>query len=107
MGAPVEIVEGDAAEYQIPDSPVVAFFFSPFFGELLSRVLGNITSSWNANPRPMYIIFYGNNRESIEMLHQTGFACEELDLSVEWLRLTQYRCFVLSSPDLASPSPRS
>lgn len=103
----IEIVTADAADFLIPDSPLVAFFFSPFKGELMRRVVGNITASWSTNPRPIYIIFYGGNRETPELLRATGFGCKEIDLRVDCGALQRgYQGLLLASPDLTAPLSR-
>jgi len=53
-----QVVNADAAEYVIPDGPVIFFFANPFTDEIMTRVLTNILTSYRASPRPLYLIFY-------------------------------------------------
>lgn len=55
----VRILEGDAADYQIPDEASVFFFFNPFRGSVLSKVLDNIARSVRESSRKIQVIFYG------------------------------------------------
>jgi SAM-dependent methyltransferase len=105
--APIEVVQADAATFPIPTSPLVAFFFSPFYGELMERVIENITASWSAKPRPVHIVFYGTREDTIEMLRGTGFTCNEVKLPREWARVSQYRLFLLASPEPAAAASAS
>jgi SAM-dependent methyltransferase len=54
----VEIIQSDAADFVIPDDINVIFLFNPFFGKTLARVVDNIRASYNARPRPIYILFF-------------------------------------------------
>lgn len=55
--ADVELVTADATSWPIPRDMTVAFFYNPFHGDLLSRVLDNIESSLRAAPRDITILF--------------------------------------------------
>lgn len=48
----------DAAEFRLPDGPIMAFFFNPFDAVVLKRVLGNIEASVEANPRDVLCIYH-------------------------------------------------
>ena len=54
--AAVKSVCVDAVNYAIPEGPVVLFFYNPFKGELLARVLGNIFRSLEESPREVRLI---------------------------------------------------
>lgn len=94
----IEAVCADATQFPLPDGPLVLFFYSPFTGSVMRRMIDHIVASLAQTPREMVIIFYGGNAESIHMLRSTGLACEELCLPLDWSRFVQYRCFVLRSP---------
>ncbi len=52
----VEIVEGDAAVYQLPGDTSVIYFNNSFFGALLERVLENIRALGARVPRPLLLV---------------------------------------------------
>lgn len=54
--ADVKSVCIDAVDYALPQGPLVLFFYNPFKGELLARVLGNIWRSLEQNPREVRVI---------------------------------------------------
>src|SRR5262249_51117181 len=56
----------DAAEFPIPATPVVVFFYSPFRGSVMDSVLDNLRTSLAINPRRIVMIYYGHNRATIE-----------------------------------------
>ena len=53
----VEIVVADAAEFPIPDDLTIAYFFHPFVGETLDRVLRGLVESIDRNPRRVRLIY--------------------------------------------------
>ena len=55
----LRIVECDATEFTIPNTPCVFFFYNPFSFELFNVVIKNITSSYRGNPREIYLILVG------------------------------------------------
>ncbi len=96
--ASIETLHMDARDYALPDVPLVLFFFSPFRGAVLDRVLANITASHARNPRPLFLVFNGRNPESIEIFHATGFACREVPLQRDPTRFIHYRGLIFAAP---------
>ena len=94
----IETVCLDATAFAIPAAPLVIFFYSPFKGNVMGKVLSNISSSFARNPRDIVLVFYGRNPESIALLKATGFPCRELKLRNDWSRLHQYRSLLFASP---------
>ena len=53
--------------------------------------------------RPIYIVFYGGNQETLDLLPTIGFGCMEIDLRRDLMALRRgYRGLVLTSPDLTA-----
>ena len=52
----LQIVTGDASAYAIPPDVTLAYFYNPFFGEILSSVLANLHASVLATPREVMVI---------------------------------------------------
>jgi SAM-dependent methyltransferase len=90
----------DAMEYQPPLEPLVLFFFSPFKGIVMQKVLDNIMASYAKQPRQVSIVFYGENKDTIQMLDETGFVCRELDLKPDWTCLEHYRALLFHSAEV-------
>jgi SAM-dependent methyltransferase len=53
----VTLVTADAAEFEIPGDMTVAYFFYPFSGATFERVIGNIVSSLDRQPRALTLIY--------------------------------------------------
>ena len=52
----IELVHGDAVDYEVPPQTTVIFFFHPFGGATLERVVDRIEDSLQAHPRRMSIV---------------------------------------------------
>jgi SAM-dependent methyltransferase len=52
-----EVVDADAADYDIPPDANVFFMFNPFYGEILEVVAGNIARSVAEHPRKVWLIY--------------------------------------------------
>ena len=93
----IETLHKDATEYAIPNGPVVLFFYSPFMGRTMARVLDNISKSFKENPREIVIAFYGANLETIDLLRKTGFHERELTFRPDWAHFNKYRAFIFTA----------
>jgi SAM-dependent methyltransferase len=98
MPTAIETLHMDARDYMLPDVPLVLFFFSPFRGAVLDRVLANITASYRRHPRPLFLVFNGWNPKSIERFCATGFACREVSLQRDPTRFIHYRGLIFAVP---------
>lgn len=47
----------DAQEFQIPETPCVLYFYNPFKGRIMERVLSNIRGSLLRVARPLFLIY--------------------------------------------------
>ncbi|MBK8011124.1 MAG: class I SAM-dependent methyltransferase [Deltaproteobacteria bacterium] len=54
----VDIVEGDAGEFDFPRGPVLIYLFNPFGPNVLSRVLDRLEVAHLENPVPRYLLYY-------------------------------------------------
>jgi hypothetical protein len=48
----------DAAEYSLPNTPLVCYFCNPFGAPVFSQVIMNIENSFRSNPRDILIVYY-------------------------------------------------
>jgi predicted RNA methylase len=69
--ADIQIVEADAAEYEVKDDQTHFYFFNPFHAGVLRRVLQRITQSLKRIPRVVYIIY--NFPQHGEVVEAFGF----------------------------------
>ncbi|MGH9451601.1 MAG: class I SAM-dependent methyltransferase [Terriglobia bacterium] len=56
--AGVEIVRGNAGEYQFPDGPLVLFLYNPFWSKVNECVAGNLHVSVTRKPREVYVVYW-------------------------------------------------
>lgn len=52
----------DAENFDIPTDPLVIFFFNPFTGPVMEKVIANIEQSYRDAPRDIFIIYAGSLR---------------------------------------------
>ena len=53
----VDLVTGDATEFDVPDDMTVAYMWHPFVGDTFRRVIDNIVASLEQNPRRLRLIY--------------------------------------------------
>jgi SAM-dependent methyltransferase len=68
----IEIILGDAAEFEFPIEPLVIYLFNPFGPEVVVKVLANLSRSLSMHPRSCWIV-YVNPRH-----HEYFESCELL-----------------------------
>ena len=95
----IQSVWMDAADFPIPDEPVVIFLFSPFKGKVMEKVLENVSKSFSLNPREFVLIFYGSNPDTINHLKTTKFLWREIGIYRDWSQFTQCRFFISNSQE--------
>jgi predicted RNA methylase len=55
----VTVLTMDATEYELPPEPAVLFFFSPFTGAVMEKVVEDIENSLRCSPRDLFVLFTG------------------------------------------------
>lgn len=55
----LEVITGDALEYELAPEAQVLFFYSPFSPEILDRVLQKVEESFRRSPRNLLVVFSG------------------------------------------------
>jgi SAM-dependent methyltransferase len=53
----IEVVVGNAAEFDVPDDLTIAFMFDPFRGKTMDAVLRNLIASMDQRPRRVRLIY--------------------------------------------------
>ena len=66
--APADFVLTRAEVYPVPPDISRCYFFNPFSGELLHKVMARILDSWYAHPREVLLFFYYPSDEYIAYL---------------------------------------
>jgi hypothetical protein len=59
------IVEADAAQFELPNTPLVLFFYNPFSQNVFDAVLGNVIASLKAHQRNCYVIYGSSSHNAI------------------------------------------
>ena len=54
----LEFVCQDATDYEFPDEPLVLYFYGPFLAPIMRIVIGNVSQSLRASPRPAYLVLF-------------------------------------------------
>jgi SAM-dependent methyltransferase len=68
--ARVELVVGDAADYEFPPEPLVLYLYNPFPGAVLERVIAGLERSLRARPRPAAVVYV--NPHALSALKRSG-----------------------------------
>ena len=67
----IEIILGDAAEFQFPSDSLVLYLYNPFGPEVVRKVLSNLETSLSAHPRSCWIVYV--NPLHHEIFEDCGF----------------------------------
>jgi predicted RNA methylase len=54
---PIQLVLGDAGGYEYPHEPLVVHLNNPFGEQTMGRVIEKLTSSYEAQPRPIIVVY--------------------------------------------------
>ncbi|GAO34880.1 hypothetical protein SCT_0260 [Sulfuricella sp. T08] len=87
----------DARDFQLPDDPLVIFFFTPFLSPVIDRVVENIQESFRIKPRPIRIVYYGTNEKFMGLLSKLGFSRREIYSKRPFSALKHYKGHLFSS----------
>lgn len=68
----IEIVNADAAYYEIPDDVTVIFMYNPVQGEIFAALVRNVLASYDRRPRGLRIV-YANPAEESALLSTGRF----------------------------------
>lgn len=63
----------NAVEFELPDGPLVLFFFTPFLGPIFGEIVSKINDKIKNNNCCITIIYYGSNNENVKMLCDLNF----------------------------------
>jgi hypothetical protein len=62
----LSIVQADAAAYEFPETPLVAYFYNPFSKDVFEIVLKNLVSSLTRHPRDCFIVYGSSSHRAID-----------------------------------------
>jgi SAM-dependent methyltransferase len=54
----IDIICGDASDFQIPDGPLVIFLFNPFGREVMNQVVQNVLASHQQDPKRIIVVYF-------------------------------------------------
>ena len=58
--ADIRLIAADASRFEIPATVNLMYFYNPFRGHVLEKVVENIRASFEQTPRPIHIVFFNN-----------------------------------------------
>jgi hypothetical protein len=64
--AALEVVEGDAAAFAFPATPLVVYFYNPFSKDVFDEVLANLVASLRTAPRPCILVYGSSSHRAID-----------------------------------------
>ena len=62
----LSVVEGDAAAYAFPDTPLVVYFYNPFSKDVFDTVLDNLAASLRETPRRCFVVYGSSSHQAID-----------------------------------------
>ncbi len=62
---PAEAVAGDAAEFALPDGPLVLFMYHPFAAPVMKRFLAHVLEAVRAEVREVYVLYANPELEAL------------------------------------------
>lgn len=92
LRAPVEVLQGDATSFAIPDDVTIVFMFNPFGGQTLQAVVENVRASLERAPRRLTVL-YSTPRVNENALDEVAWLRGRTIATphAEWERLRIYR----------------
>jgi SAM-dependent methyltransferase len=70
--APMRMVQSDAAGFEFPSGPCVAFLFNPFGAVVMRRFLRHLAESFQDRPQQLDLLYVNNEQEHV-FEQQRGF----------------------------------
>lgn len=62
----LSVVEGDAAAYAFPQTPLVVYFYNPFSKDVFDVVLANLVASLRTAPRKCFVVYGSSSHAAID-----------------------------------------
>jgi len=92
----------DATEFNLPNGPLVLFFFTPFEASVARLVVDRLRRDHEARPRRILVVYYGGRQDFLAELSLTGFPCREFYSSRPLAAQANYKGYLFTS---AQPAP--
>lgn len=54
---PIDVVHADVTEFEVPNAPLVCYFYNPFQKPILARVASRLCASMEACQRDIYVVY--------------------------------------------------
>jgi SAM-dependent methyltransferase len=97
--APLQIIDGDAAEFELPPGPCVAFLFNPFAAPVLRRMLRNWSNAFAGRPVKLDILYVNNEQENVLRRQQNLMRLFHGQIRRSHVDTVAERRILLSQPD--------
>ena len=79
----IDVVTGDALDYELPKGKLVLFLYNPFQQSLIARLLANVEASLRESNREIYVVYYNPDfadvfdaSTSLERRHAARVPCD-------------------------------
>lgn len=80
-----EIVQEDAMIYQLSEKKAVLYFFNPFDGDVMTKVMETVEASWRLHPRHLVVVYHNPKHRDV-LDRQTFLKLKmEVDNVFPWL----------------------
>ena len=61
----LEILEGDAADFKFPATPLVVYFYNPFSPEVFEKVLNNLIATLKVSRQECFVVYASSSNNTI------------------------------------------
>lgn len=61
----VQSIHADATKFQVPEGPLVLYFFDPFRDDVMQKVLSNIRQAYLSRPRKIFLMYLAPVHEAM------------------------------------------
>lgn len=90
-GQDIRSLHLDATQYELPNEPLVLFFFTPFLEPVLRRIVARIQSHLSTTGQDLWILYLGSRDELLDEFKSLGLAHREIHPGGSWRLTGPYR----------------
>ncbi|MEZ5856738.1 MAG: class I SAM-dependent methyltransferase [Hyphomicrobiaceae bacterium] len=104
----IEIVEGDAADFKLPASPLCVYLFNPFGPPVIERVAENLARTYGDTPRPIFVAYLNpRHAELFDALPQFQRVPTGRAMGMKLALLSPYRLHLYATPEAMALLPEA
>lgn len=90
----IESICIDARNFNLPPTPMVLYFFTPFPIHVIQKVVDKIRETLKQNPRPIRILYYGTRQDFIAELTRLDLSYQEIYSHRPFSALGKYKGYL-------------